>query len=295
MTATESSRQYQQIAAAIAFFVEHQQQQPGLSELSAHLGMSEFHLQRVFSEWVGVSPKQFLKFITKEQAKSRLRQSSVLQAALDSGLSGAGRLHDLMISCEGVTPGEFKKQGQGIRIEYGFHPSPFGNCLLAQTARGVCNLVFFDGVEQQDQQVILLREQWQNADLIFNEKTTAQTINKIFPQQHSIQADNQLPERTLKLFMKGSPFQLKVWEALLSIPQGELVSYQRVADLIEAPSSVRAVASAVAKNNIGYLIPCHRVIRSSGDFSQYRWGANRKRIMIGWEASQRGDCTDLGS
>ncbi len=291
MSIAESSRHYQKIAAAIEYFVDHQQQQPGLAELSAHVGMSEFHLQRIFSDWVGVSPKQFLKFITKEQAKARLREGPVLQAALDSGLSGAGRLHDLMISCEGVTPGEFKNQGAGITIQFGVHPSPFGFCLLAQTAKGVCNLVFFDNPEQQHAHIAFLREQWPNANLVADAEATAETIGKIFPEQANLPQPNSRQKGTpgkmsLNVLLKGSPFQLKVWEALLSIPQGELVSYQQVADRINAPSSVRAVASAVAKNNIGYLIPCHRVIRSSGDFSQYRWGANRKRLMIGWEASQ---------
>jgi len=288
--ATETSRPYQQIKAAIEYFIEHQQQQPGLAELSEHVGLSEFHLQRMFSDWVGVSPKQFLKFLTKEYAKTRLQNESVLQAALDSGLSGAGRLHDLMISCEGVTPGEFKKQGEGVVIQYGFHESPFGHCMLAQTPRGVCSLVFFDAAGQKAEQVKMLQTQWPKAVCKEDPLATQNTIGKIFAGNESVgRGSTKRKKATLKLLLKGTPFQLKVWEALLSIPEGDIVSYQQVAGLIQAPSSVRAVASAVAKNNIGYLIPCHRVIRSSGDFSQYRWGASRKRIMLGWEASQHGN------
>lgn len=278
---TNQHRHYLQIARVIEYCTEHQSQQPTLDQLANHAGLSESRLQRVFSEWVGVSPKQFLKYLTKEQAKARLRRETVLDSALGSGLSGSGRLHDLMITCEGVTPGEYRNWGEGLLIEYGFHDTPFGQCLLAQTQRGVCGLTFFDEEEQHQEQLETLRVQWPNAELSQDQNGTGATIQRIFP--GVIELDSTQP-RNLRLLMKGSPFQLKVWEALLAIPGGELCSYQQIAEQIQAPAAVRAVASAIARNHIGYLIPCHRVIRSSGEINQYRWGAVRKKMMIGWEA-----------
>lgn len=279
------NRHYQLIASAIAFFAQHQAQQPSLAQLAAHVGLSECHLQRVFSEWVGVSPKQFLKFLTKQEAKRRLQQQSVLGAALDCGLSGAGRLHDLMISCEGMTPGQYKQQGAGLVIAYGVHATPFGGCLLAQTPRGICKLGFFDEQVQQAQLLEELQRQWGQAQLQRDDAATGLTLAAIFPER--VQQDlAAVPRPRLHLLLKGSPFQLQVWEALLRIPSGQICSYQSVATGLDAPNAVRAVASAVANNPIGFLIPCHRVIRSTGEFNQYRWGPLRKQAMIGWEACQ---------
>lgn len=278
---TNQHRHYLQIARVIEYCAEHQSQQPTLDQLANHAGLSESRLQRVFSEWVGVSPKQFLKYLTKEQAKARLRRETVLDSALGSGLSGSGRLHDLMITCEGVTPGEYRNWGEGLQIDFGFHETPFGQCLLAQTQRGVCGLSFFDKDEQRQVQLDTLRGHWPNAALVHNQDGTQETIQTVFPKAIALDATQ---PRNLRLLMKGSPFQMKVWEALLAIPGGELCSYQQIAEQIQAPASVRAVASAIARNHIGYLIPCHRVIRSSGEINQYRWGAVRKKMMIGWEA-----------
>lgn len=280
--AAEFSHHYQQIAAAIHYFVSNRQQQPGLAELSGHLGISEFHLQRLFSEWVGVSPKQFLKFLTKQEAKRRLHQQSVQDTALDLGLSGSSRLHDLMVTCEAVTPGQYRQQGAGLVIEYGSALTPFGSALLAQTEKGVCKLGFYDDATQWQNLVGELQREWPRAVLQRQDANVADTAWRIFPAGQSA-GDAQSPQR-LHVLMKGSPFQLKVWEALLSIPDGEIRTYQQVAEAMGCSDSVRAVASAIARNHIGYLIPCHRVIRSTGEFSQYRWGATRKQAMIGWEA-----------
>ena len=281
---------YAKISQAIEYFSRNQLLQPGLAELSRHVGLSEFHLQRVFSQWVGVSPKQYLQYLTKQYAKQCLRNDSVLGAALESGLSGAGRLHDLMIRCEGVTPGEYKRWGKGLRIVYGIHGSPFGMCLLASTDRGVCKLAFFDDEAQQQALIDELFMEWGEAQILWDNEATECVFNAIFAgcytPQPSQEGSNTVPKLTpLNVLLKGSPFQLKVWEALLVIPEGGLCSYQQIADYTEQPTAARAVASAIAKNNIGYLIPCHRVIRGNGDFSQYRWGGVRKQSLIAWEAS----------
>jgi len=282
----EASRTYRLIQKAIEYFVAHQARQPGLRELSQHVGLSDFHLQRLFSEWVGVSPKQYLKFLTKEQAKRRLRENSVLEVALATGLSGGGRLYDLMLSCEGMTPGQYKALGAGLRIGYGVHPTPFGWGFLAVTERGVCKLAFSDDPSESRSLLEELRAEWPGAVIEPDQEQTAGVARRIFHHTASAGPQGQGEAARLKLLLKGSPFQLKVWEALLAIPEGGLVSYQDVANAIQAPGATRAVASAIARNSIGYLIPCHRVIRSNGDFSNYRWGRARKPLLIGWEASQ---------
>lgn len=275
-------RTYAQIAKAITYFSRHQFEQPGLSELADAIGISEFHLQRLFTEWVGVSPKKFLQYLTKERAKQALRQSTVMDAALSVGLSGVGRLHDLMLTCEGITPGDYKRLGAGLNIRYGLHDSPFGPCLLATTDRGVCKLAFYDTEPEQSLLIDELRMEWPKAHIVHDTGGTNAVHEKIFPDRDTPNGSGQ----RLHLLMKGSPFQLRVWEALLKVPEGNLVSYADVAVQLGEPNAVRAVASAIARNHLGYLIPCHRVIRQTGDFNQYRWGAPRKMAIIGWEASR---------
>lgn len=277
-----SDTTYQKMAQVVDYFIHHQAQQPSLSEIAGQANLSEAHLQKLFSKWVGVSPKQFLKFLTKEQAKKRLRSNgfdhSVMDAALDVGLSGSGRLHDLMITSEGVTPGEYKRWGDGLLIEYGHGVSPFGYCFIAFTQKGLCKLAFYDTEQERSQNIEELQAHWPHAKLGANQGLATQWLERIF---------DEAPRDTTKplhVIMKGSPFQLQVWQALLAIPEGELCTYQQVADFMGKPTAVRAVASAIARNHIGYLIPCHRVIRSTGEFSQYRWSAHRKPVMIGWEA-----------
>ena len=273
-----ASRPYERIARAIHYLAEHQLEQPGLAELGEHIGLSESHLQREFTRWAGVSPKAFLRYLTKETAKRRLRDESVMSAALASGLSGSGRLHDLMIRCEGMTPGEYKQRGGKLKIAFGIHPSPFGDCLIATTGRGVCKMAFIDSVPDSRALERELREEWPAADIVRDDRQTGVVADAAFDRGHG---------GSLRLLLRGTPFQLRVWEALLSIPEGALASYQQVADMIGKPTAVRSVASAIARNRIGYLIPCHRVIRSNGDFGQYRWGSDRKKAIAGWEASRR--------
>ena len=270
---------YRRVSKAIEYLFEHGPDQPSLSELASAVGMSEFHLQRIFSEWVGVSPKQFLQFLTKEHAKRALRESSVLDAALASGLSGSSRLHDLLITHESVTPGEFKQQGKNLAIRYGAHSSRFGYCFIAITERGLCKLAFFDDLEGYAGLVGELNTNWKNAVIEEDQQATLAAYNSIFRASAEDASE-------IKLLLRGTPFRLLVWEALLKIPQGALVSYQQVAQAIGKPASVRAVASAVASNDIGYLIPCHRVIRGSGALSGYRWGQARKAAVVGWETVQ---------
>ncbi len=271
-------RDYQRVAQAIRFLCEHYREQPTLAVLSDHLDLSEYHLQRLFSRWAGVSPKQFMQHLTREDARRRLRNSSVLDAAHAVGLSGGGRLHDLMVRCEGVTPGEYKYGGKGLTIVYGNHITPFGDCLLASTGKGICKLAFYDTPEQRELLVEELYEEWPEASLNEGKAQTATLVEQIFT---SVDESAQ----PLSLLMKGSPFQLQVWQALLRIPCGEVLAYADVAELLGRPEASRAVASAIARNRIGYLIPCHRVIRSSGEFSQYRWGSERKQAMLVREAS----------
>lgn len=277
---------YHTIAKAIRYFVDHQRQQPSLVDVANHVHLSEFHLQRLFSEWAGVSPKQFLQYLTKENAKQHLKQMNVLDASLASGLSGSGRLHDLMVACEGMTPGEYRQLGEGTHIQYGQGHCLFGSFFLAATERGICKLSFYDNQDEVAQLEAELKATWPNARIQQNDEVIASFARQVFP---SIEQGRSPERKPLRVVLKGSPFQLKVWEALLNIPEGAVCTYQDVADQIGSPKAVRAVASAIARNEIGYLIPCHRVIRGTGEFSQYRWGVDRKPVMIGWELSRVND------
>lgn len=276
----EQHRDYLRIRDAIHFVAAHRLDQPSLEELSKYLHLSEYHLQRLFTRWAGVSPKSFLQYLTKEHAKRMLRQHSVNECALAVGLSGPSRLHDLMISCESVTPGEYQSMGQNLGISWGFHPTPFGQCLLAATLRGVCFLAFFDTEDQRSDVMHDLRAEWSKAMLVEDLQTTQVWIERIFQPVRSV-------GQPLSVVLKGSPFQLKVWEALLHIQDGEVCTYADVATSIGQPNATRAVASAIAKNQIGYLIPCHRVIRSTGESSGYRWGFERKQAILAREYAER--------
>lgn len=269
---------YQTIASAIEFVAKHRQQQPRLGDIAQHLKLSEPYLQRLFSDWAGVSPKQYLQYLTKEHAKQQLQSESVLDAALTLSLSGSGRLHDLMVNWEAMTPGEYKQHGKGLAIQYASCSSPFGQCFVASTDRGICQLAFYDQKNQRKELEEQLHRDWCEAEILQAPESIEQYATQIFGKPRT--------KSSLKLLLKGSKFQLKVWEALLAIPKGKVLSYQQVAAMIGSPSATRAVASAIAKNNIGYLIPCHRVIRASGEFSNYRWGKTRKLAMLGWEASK---------
>lgn len=277
MDYTQLSDDYQRIEQAILYLEENQARQPSLKEIADHLGLSEYHFQRLFTRWVGISPKRFLQFLTKENAKRLLEESeNVLEAAYEAGLSGPGRLHDLFVTCEAVTPGEFKNQGEGLSIVYGFHRGPFGECLLAITERGICHLAF---VENDDRQAALetLKARWERAELLEDDAQTMPYLQRIFSFYREGQA------QPLNVHLRGTNFQIKVWEALLRIPAGAVVTYEDIAAHIGLPGAAQAVGNAVARNPIPVLIPCHRVIRKLGEFGGYRWGSARKKALLGWE------------
>jgi AraC family transcriptional regulator of adaptative response/methylated-DNA-[protein]-cysteine methyltransferase len=277
-TLTQQSDDYQRVEQAIRFLEEHFREQPSLDEIAASVHLSKYHFQRLFKRWAGVSPTQFMHYLTVEYAKRRLQEAkSALETALDAGLSGPGRLYDLFVSWEAMTPGEYKRRGDGLRIRYGFHATPFGRCLLATTERGICALYF---VSESGEEGALeeLKGEWPAAELLHDPETTRPLVAQLF-------VPNGGP-RPFHLLLRGTNFQVKVWEALLSIPEGAMVSYQDVAELIGRPKATRAVANAIAHNPISYLIPCHRVISSVGRTHGYRWGTARKKAILGWEASR---------
>jgi AraC family transcriptional regulator of adaptative response/methylated-DNA-[protein]-cysteine methyltransferase len=281
MDINERHDDYRRIESALRFLEENRTDQPTLEEVASSVGLSPFHFQRLFSRWVGISPKRFLQYLTIEHARARLAETrSVLDAAYDVGLSSPGRLHDLMVAVDAVTPGEFKAGGAGLTIRHGFTSSPFGRCLIGVTDRGVCWLAFADESEGAGA-VEELHESFRNAELRKDEAAMAGWRDRIFSS----------PARPftepLPVLLAGTNFQLKVWEALLRIPAGGLCSYADLAGLMGRPTATRAVASAVAANHIAFLIPCHRVIRSMGEFGQYRWGATRKQAIVGWEQARR--------
>ncbi len=277
---SQAAMDYRRIEKAIAFLSAHAAEQPDLSRAARATHMSEYHFQRVFTRWAGISPKRFLQFLTVEHAKQQLRDAKgLLEVALDSGLSGPGRLHDLFVSAEAVTPGEFKSRGGGIEISYGIHPTRFGSCLLGVTDRGVCWLSFLGNGDGRTA-VRELKAHWCGALVREGPKICGPVAARIF-------ADLDKPaQRPLGLLLMGTNFQIKVWQALLKIPAGSVTTYQAVGEMIGAPRAARAIGSAVGQNAIAYLIPCHRVIRESGLLGGYRWGVDRKRAILGWEAAR---------
>ncbi|MBI2333268.1 MAG: methylated-DNA--[protein]-cysteine S-methyltransferase [Chloroflexi bacterium] len=275
-TNPEDTQNYKLIANAIQYIEANVQRQPELEEIASAVGVSEYHFQRLFTSWTGISPKRFMQFLTKEHAKKLLSQSeNLLDTTHKIGLSSLGRLHDLFVTTEAVTPGEYKSGGVGLNIRYGIHYSPFGKCLIATTDRGICNLSFVDGSEGKV--IDALVAEWSQAEMIEDYKSTAPLVTRIFS---DLQVDS-----PLKLHLHGTNFQIKVWEALLSIPTGSVTTYEHIAERIGNPRAVRAVGTAVGHNPIAYLIPCHRVIRKSGDFGNYLYGTSRKKLMLAREFS----------
>lgn len=273
------ARDYKRIEQAIRNLESNAFQQPDLKELASSLNLSEYHFQRLFSRWAGVSPKRFLQFLTLDHAKSILAQSeNLLDVTFEAGLSSVSRLHDLFMQCEAVTPGEYKKKGKGLTISYGFHQSPFGECLVAINDRGICGFAFISN-ENRNNAKMDLSQRWSQAILKNNPRITAPYMDRIFN-------TNRNCREPLYLYVKGTNFQIKVWEALNRIPMGGMVSYQDVARHLGMPKASRAVANAVAKNPIHYLVPCHRVIQSIGAFGGYQGGQDRKKAILGWEAAQ---------
>lgn len=278
----QDSTDYERIERSIRFLAENATRNPDLEEIAAHAELSAAHFQRLFTRWAGISPKKLLQFLALGRARGFLGGgSTVLDAAYDAGLSGPGRLHDLVVTTEAVTPGELRSRGRGLSIRYGFHPTPFGECLIGLSPRGLCHLSFV--TDGRNAALSELHDRWTEAKLSHDQTATRAAAQRIF-------ATRRTPGRPLALFLRGTNFQLKVWEALLRIPEGRVASYLEVARGIGRPSAARAVASAVARNPVAFLIPCHRVLRSVGSLGGYHWGVDRKRAMLAWEAS-RADST----
>jgi len=276
---TQNEIDYKRIAEAIDFLKLNYKNQPTLEEAAAHVNISPFHFQRMFKDWAGVTPKQFLQYLSVEHAKTILKdkQASLFDTAYETGLSGTGRLHDLFIKVEGMTPGEYKNGGEQLHINYSFAESPFGTMLVGSTAKGICYMAFAD--EDDNEAFEKLKAHFPNATYQRLLDLTQQNALFIFNQDWS-----KLHE--IKLHLKGTAFQIKVWETLLKIPMGGLSTYSGIAAHINNPKASRAVGSAVADNPVAFLIPCHRVIKSNGETGQYHWGSQRKSAMIGWEASK---------
>lgn len=269
---------YARIEQALVYIAGRVAEQPELDVVAREVGLSPFHFQKLFTRWVGVSPKKFLQYLTLERAKTCLTASaSVLDAAYDSGLSGPGRLHDLFVAHEAVTPGEFKRRGAELTIAYGWADSPFGDALIMTTPRGICGLAF---VAQDGREACFadMTGRWPLARFVESPAEVRRLARDVF-------ADDPAARGRLKLVLYGTPWQIKVWEALLRIPLGALVSYEGLAEQVASLRASRAVGTAVGANPISYLVPCHRVIRKTGAISNYHWGRARKLALIGWEAA----------
>lgn len=279
---THDTYTYAHVARAIEHLTANFREQPSLTELAQKANLSEFHFQRLFTEWAGVSPKKFGQYLTLEHAKTRLRNGAMLtDAAYEAGLSGTGRLHDLFVTIEGVTPGQFKQAGAGLVLSYGLFESPFGPYVLGTIQNKIALLHFLhDG----DDPETILTTAWPEATLRPDQERLQGLTKQIFPSAHVSVSSN--PIQPLPVLLRGSTFQLKVWEALLKIPEGRLATYDQIAEAIGQPTASRAVGTAIGSNPIGYLIPCHRVIKKTGLFGDYRWGAGRKQAMLGWEAAR---------
>ena len=279
-----AARNYARVEAAIRYLADNYLDQPGLAEMASAAGLSEAHFQKMFTRWAGLSPKRFIQYLTLEHAKQALQDSqSVLDVSFDVGLSGPGRLHDLFVACEAMTPGEYKAMGGGLEIIYGFAPSPFGECLVGETDRGVCGISFVDG----DQQAALddLKGRWPGAQFSRDDARATRTASQVYA-VYGGGKSNISDKNSLRLILKGTNFQLRVWEALMRIPSGCVTSYDNLAKRVGKPGAARAVAGAVARNPLGPIVPCHRVIRSTGAITGYYWGPDRKRAILGWEAAR---------
>lgn len=271
---------YQRIAQAIHYLHGNAVRQPELEELAAHLRLSPAHCQRLFKRWAGISPKRFVQFLTLEHAKRLLGQgATTLDAAYASGLSGGSRLHDHFVSLEAMTPGQYQRGG-GVHIRHGVYSSPFGDVWLAVTERGICGMHFIAG-KRPETEIRQALAQWPHAETLRDDESLSRLVKRIFSTHK-----NAPPQEPLQLCVQGTNFQIQVWKALLRIPEGRVCSYGQLAATIGRPTATRAVASAVAGNPVGYLIPCHRVIRNTGALGGYHWGTERKQAMLAWEAAR---------
>lgn len=268
---------YERIEKAIIYLKENFREQPELDEVAKQVHISPFHFQRMFKDWAGVSPKKFLQYISLEHAKKMLLQNhSLADTSFETGLSGTSRLHDLFISIEGMTPGEFKNEGEQLHINYSFAESPFGNIIVASTGKGICHLAF---ANEPAEAFLLLQSKFKKASFTQITDTIQQNALFVFTQDWKNLSK-------IKLHLKGTAFQLKVWEALLKIPMGGLSTYSGIASEIGNGKASRAVGTAIGNNPVAFLIPCHRVIQSTGVIGQYHWGSSRKTAIVGWEAAR---------
>ncbi|HEX5801530.1 MAG TPA: bifunctional helix-turn-helix domain-containing protein/methylated-DNA--[protein]-cysteine S-methyltransferase [Azospira sp.] len=266
---------YATVAEAIRFVRSQAREQPSLARIAEHVGLSPTHLQRTFSAWAGISPKRFLQFLTKEHARGLLRESrDVLATSLETGLSGPGRLHDLMVSCEALTPGEIGALGDGLTLRFGFAQTPLGQIVAAISARGVCHLHFVEAGDEEPAEA-LLRAEWPRARWVRDDGAVGELAQRMF--------SGNAGDRPLSLLLRGTNFQIKVWEALIRIPAGRVLAYGDLAGWLGTPRAQRAVGSALAKNRIAVLVPCHRVIREGGEIGEYRWGSERKCALLAYE------------
>lgn len=277
----DTAADYARIAEAINFLRQRRRLQPALAELAEHLDLSPSHAQRLFSRWAGVSPKRFMQLLNVEHAKQRMAETADLLAlSVEAGLSGPGRLHDLFVNLEGLSPGEYRRAAEGITIRYGFGDTPFGAAVVAHTARGICHLAFVanEAVEAIQRG---LQQRWPAADLLRDDSSARELLQRVF-------ARNPNAAKGLSLWVSGTNFQVQVWRALMRVPSAGLLSYGQLAALVGKPRAARAVGTAMAGNPVAYLIPCHRVLRESGDFGSYRWGGERKIAICAWEAAGTG-------
>ncbi|MBO9565985.1 MAG: bifunctional helix-turn-helix domain-containing protein/methylated-DNA--[protein]-cysteine S-methyltransferase [Niastella sp.] len=276
---TTNAYQYEQIARAIDYLYVNFRAQPSLEEVAAQVNMSAFHFQRMFTEWAGISPKRFLQFLTTDYLKHRITGfGNLLDAADAAGLSSQSRVYDLFVNLEAVTPQEYKEKGNGIRIEYGFHNTPFGECIIGVTGRGICHLSFLQE-DNRSTAVEGLERAWENATVRENSRNTEMMASAIFNRKPGKQ-------EKLSVLVKGTNFQVKVWNALLEVPYGNVTTYQSIARHIELPNALQAVGTAIGANPIAYLIPCHRIIRKNLIIGEYHWGPERKKAMLGWEMAK---------
>jgi AraC family transcriptional regulator of adaptative response/methylated-DNA-[protein]-cysteine methyltransferase len=276
---TTNAYQYEQIARAIDYLYVNFRAQPSLEEVAAQVNMSAFHFQRMFTEWAGISPKRFLQFLTTDYLKHRITGfDNLLDAADAAGLSSQSRVYDLFVNLEAVTPQEYKEKGNGIRIEYGFHNTPFGECIIGVTGRGICHLSFLQE-DNRSTAVEGLERAWENATVRENSRNTETMASAIFNRKPGKQ-------EKLSVLVKGTNFQVKVWNALLEVPYGNVTTYQSIARHIELPNALQAVGTAIGANPIAYLIPCHRIIRKNLIIGEYHWGPERKKAMLGWEMAK---------
>lgn len=288
-------RDYGLVSKAIAYLTEHARSQPGLDEVAAHVGLSPYHFQRLFTRWAGISPKAFLQAITLEHARHLLRnRASVLDATYEVGLSGPGRLHDLFVTYEAMSPGAYKSGGAGLEMAYGFHDSPFGVCLAVATDRGLAGLAFADEHEPpgsppcrcaagREAALADMTSRWPNARFRQDAAATAPMVAAIFGRGEGDGA-----RRSLNVVFIGTRFDVDVWRTLLRIPPGSASTYSDVARHVGSPGAARAVGSAVGRNPVAFVVPCHRVLRTSGELGGYHWGLVRKQAILGWEAAPAG-------